>query len=224
MNKIKAWLYNFILTHSDRGSFLLFVSKTIFLFIVFASLILFISFKVGKPLVYYNNSTSAPIGFYVVSFDRDYEYNDYLIMKLPKQYGKLEKGHLVLKQIKGFPGDIYLSREDYVEVGGCRYNVKKHPILPHMPIGSYMVPEGHLFLLNDREDSFDGRYMGPVKQECVVRKVRLLIDREKLYEFEKETHDKIYDMFPFLEKLTSKVEEKVQNEPITKTDNKETKQ
>ena len=88
----------------------------------------------------------------------------------------------LLKQIKGKPGDIYISQYDHLDLNGHRYLIRDDKRLPHMPYGSYRIQDDYYMMLNERDDSFDGRYIGPTKQDYLVQEVWLLVNRDYLFE------------------------------------------
>ena len=199
MDKVKQNLVSFMDKYSDRCSFVLFISKIAFFIVLLLFMILAGSYSLGKPLLYFNTTDSTTRGIYVVSLSNTYEYDDFYVVRLNQTYNNLKQGQLLLKQIKGKPGDIYISRYDHMDLNGVRYNISNDKRLPHMPYGSYMVPDEHYLMLNMTEDSFDGRYMGPTKKEHLVQKVWLLVNYDKIIQYQKYVRNIICSIFPFLE-------------------------
>ena len=199
MDKVKQNLVSFMDKYSDRCSFVLFISKIAFFIVLLLFMILAGSYSLGKPLLYFNTTDSTTRGIYVVSLSNTYEYDDFYVVRLNQTYNNLKQGQLLLKQIKGKPGDIYISRYDHMDLNGVRYNISNDKRLPHMLYGSYMVPDEHYLMLNMTEDSFDGRYMGPTKKEHLVQKVWLLVNYDKIIQYQKYVRNIICSIFPFLE-------------------------
>ena len=145
----------------------------LFLTIGFATLA---NMLVGKPL-YINVTDSAPKGIYMVSFNQNLRYGDYVIVSLPVDVPKLhvEKGFLLLKQVRGFPGDKYTVSKHVLEIRGETYKIFHQEGLPELSIGERKVPKDKMLLLNDRELSFDSRYLGPISKALIVKKVDLVL-------------------------------------------------
>ena len=148
----------------------------LFLTISFATLA---NMLVGK-LLYINVTDSAPKGIYMVSFNQNLHYGDYVIVSLPVDVPKLhvEKGFLLLKQVRGFPDDEYTIFNDSLEIRGEEYKIFHQEGLPELAVGERKVPEDEMLLLNDMELSFDSRYLGPISKNLIVKKVDLVLSYE----------------------------------------------
>jgi len=133
----------------------------------------------GK-LLYINSTDSAPRGIYMMSLNQKLHYGDYVIVSLAVDVPKLhvERGFLLLKQVRGFPDDEYLVTDDALEIRGKRYKIFHQEGLPELDAGEKQVPENEMLLLNDVELSFDSRYLGPIQKDLIVKKVDLLIPYE----------------------------------------------
>jgi len=134
---------------------------------------------VGK-LFYINVTDSAPRGIYMVSLNQNLHYGDYVIVSLPVDVPKLhvEKGFLLLKQVRGLPGDGYVVSDDVLEIHGEAYKIFHQEGLPELDDGERQVPDNEMLLLNNMECSFDSRYMGPISKKLIVKKVDLLLSYE----------------------------------------------
>lgn len=148
----------------------------LFLTIGFATLA---NMLVGKPL-YINVTDSAPKGIYMVSFNQNLHYGDYVIVSLPVDVPKLhvERGFLLLKQVRGFPGDKYTVSKHVLEIPGETYKIFHQEGLPELEVGERQVPENEMLLLNNMELSFDSRYLGPIPKALIVKKVNLVLPYE----------------------------------------------
>lgn len=134
---------------------------------------------VGK-LFFTNVTNSAPRGIYMVSLNQNLQYGDYVIVSLPIDVPKLHvgKGFLLLKQVRGFPGDKYMVFNDALEIRGERYKIYHQEGLSELAVGERKVPENEMLLLNDMDLSFDSRYLGPISRDLIVKKVDLLLSYE----------------------------------------------
>lgn len=134
---------------------------------------------VGK-LLYINDTNSAPKGIYMVSFNQNLHDGDYVIVSLPVDVPKLhvEKDFLLLKQVRGFPGDEYTIFNDALEIKGREYKIFHQEGLPELSVGERQVPKDEMLLLNDMELSFDSRYLGPISKILIVKKVDLMLPYE----------------------------------------------
>ena len=134
---------------------------------------------VGK-LFYRNVTNSAPRGIYMVSMHQNLHYGDYVIVSLPIDVPKLhvERGFLLLKQVRGFPGDKYMVFNDALEIRGEEYKIFHQEGLPELAVGERKVPEDEMLLLNDMELSFDSRYLGTISKALIVKKVNLVLPYE----------------------------------------------
>ena len=141
--------------------------------------LMLVNLFVGK-LFFTNVTNSAPRGIYLVSIDQNLHYEDYVIASLPVDVSKLhvEKGFLLLKQIRGFPGDVYTVSDHALVIRGESYKIFQQEGLPEVEAGEKQIPEEEILLLNDMERSFDSRYLGPISKNLIVKKVDLLLSYE----------------------------------------------
>ena len=95
-----------------------------------------------------------------------------------------------IKRVIGLPGDRVEYKEDVLYINGKAYNEpyldgskKKitHGLLTgsftlsETPVGSDVVPEGHVFVLGDnRRNSKDSRHIGAVPIESIVGKTKVV--------------------------------------------------
>lgn len=131
--------------------------------------------------LFYSNATdSAPRGIYLVSLNQNLHYGDYVIVSLPVDVPKLhvEKGFLLLKQVRGFPGDVYTVSENALVIRGESYKIFHQEDLPELEAGEKQVPGNDILLLNNMELSFDSRYLGPISQDLIVKKVEMFLPYE----------------------------------------------
>jgi signal peptidase I len=121
------------------------------------------------------------------------------VVGLPGDTLELRNNHLLLN---GQPVNYQPIREELLrhlspgERAGRSFALEQLPGRPHAVAGNravfarrslepYRVPEGHYFMMGDnRDDSFDSRYYGPVKREKIVGRataVALSFDKEHFW-------------------------------------------
>ncbi|MCB0990780.1 MAG: signal peptidase I [Acidimicrobiales bacterium] len=128
------------------------------------------------------------------SMEQTLQINDrVLVNKIAYQYGDISRGDVIvfhrppaaapsdtdefIKRVIGLPGDtlegidgvVYVNGEaidePYIDPGDLTYN---------LPVT--VVPEGHLWVMGDnRNNSQDSRYFGPISQDLVVGKAFLIV-------------------------------------------------
>ncbi|HVX22009.1 MAG TPA: signal peptidase I [Acidimicrobiales bacterium] len=83
----------------------------------------------------------------------------------------------LVKRVIGLPGDVISARDGKVDVDG---KPLPEPWLPDAPstytstFGPMKVPAGEYFMMGDnRVDSCDSRYWGPIEQDTIVGRVDL---------------------------------------------------
>lgn len=157
----------------------------------------------GKEVMYINSSMSAPRGVYMISPSQTLHRGDYVVVRTPEAYPGLHvpEGYNLLKQVKGFPGDIYVVTKTEVRFDKnypLAPDTEKYSYLPRLPVGAYRIQKGEHLYLNDVDGSFDGRYIGPITDNYIVEKVFLLIDYEAL--------DRMLVNVPILSNLQTKTE------------------
>lgn len=95
-----------------------------------------------------------------------------------------------IKRVIGLPGDRVEYRDDVLYINGKPYDepyldkskqeVKVGPLtssftLRETPVGSDVVPEGHLFVMGDnRRNSKDSRHIGAIPMEDVVGTTKIV--------------------------------------------------
>ena len=138
------------------------------------------------PLLVYNPTPSAPLGFYTVLPPRDLHVGDMVIVSVPPTYRRLvsERHYIgagvpLIKRIVALAGDLVCEHEGAVAVNGrllaraLAADGRGHP----MPVweGCRRLGEGEFFALVDRSPySLDSRYFGPLPTALIVGKARVL--------------------------------------------------
>ena len=149
--------------------------------------ILFLVNALFGPLIYTNDTASAPRGIYVVSPNQHLSNGDYVIVPAPMAVPAIhiQKDFPLLKRIAAFQGDTYTVKHDFLETdrNGNTYPIYHKPWLPQLSQGQYSVPEGQILCLNDPLYSLDSRYFGPLPLASVRKKVVLLINYDAIDQF-----------------------------------------
>lgn len=138
------------------------------------------------PLLVYNPTPSAPLGFYTVSPPRDLHVGDMVIVAVPPSYRQLvtERRYIgtgvpLIKRIVALAGDLVCEHEGAVAVNGrllaqaLAADGRGRP----MPVweGCRRLGEGEFFALMDRSHySLDSRYFGPMATVLIVGKAKAL--------------------------------------------------
>ena len=148
--------------------------------VVLAGLVFMAKALTGQDVFYENRTASAPRGIYMRCLGGSPGYGDYVIVALDRDMGVLRRGHLMLKQVKGFPGEWYNVTDKGMEVRGKLYAFRDIPGLPKPGKGMYIVPHGQYLLLNDSPDSFDSRYLGPSGENGIRCRVKMVFSYEPL--------------------------------------------
>lgn len=154
-------------------------SKIFIVIIALLFLLLYLSFHVFH-VFYYNSTTSATRGFYMAVPYTTLQKGDYAIVSCPKDYPPLAKeGALLLKRVEGLPGDTFTVEADSLVLNNESYPIY-HSVsyLPQLPQGTFKVPENMYLFLNAMPYSFDSRYIGPVTEDKIVKKVVLVFDAD----------------------------------------------
>lgn len=132
------------------------------------------------PLLVWNASASAPIGFYAVHPAGALAVTD-LIVARPSELlaewlaarGYLPKGALLIKRVAALPGQKVCRTDFTISVDGsavAEANARDHAgrDLPRWS-GCFVLRSGDVFLLNwDHPASLDGRYFGALPADTIV--------------------------------------------------------
>ena len=126
----------------------------------------------------WNRTASAPIGLYWVS-DGPYKSGDWVIGSADSDHAGWAEAHgfvgrdwPLLKRISAINGDEICRSFSTISINGIAIARAKtvdfkNEILPVWS-GCVRLNESQVFLLNEHEDSLDGRYFGPTKKADLV--------------------------------------------------------
>lgn len=135
------------------------------------------------PLIIYNASASAPLGFYRVMTAGTFRRGDLVLARTPNSVRALaaKRGYLpatvpLVKRIAALSGDTVCAVGRVVTING--YHVANRLAADHLgrPLpawtGCRALHPGEVFLLmEDVPDSFDSRYFGPVSVHSIIGKL-----------------------------------------------------
>jgi conjugative transfer signal peptidase TraF len=132
------------------------------------------------PMLVYNASASAPVGFYRVLPSRPIHRGDLVLAPVPHGFAALadRRGYLppsvpLVKRVAATAGDTVCALQGRVTIDGAHAgdqlaadrNGRRLPAWS----GCRRLGPGEIFLLMaDVPDSFDGRYFGPVPENTVI--------------------------------------------------------
>jgi len=134
----------------------------------------------SAPLIVYNASASAPIGFYRVLSADVIRRGDLVLARTPDSVRHLaaERGYIpatvpLVKRVAAVAGDTICIVDHTVSIGGR--HVADQLFADHFgrPLpawtGCRTLRVGEIFLLMEGvPDSFDGRYFGPIPASAVI--------------------------------------------------------
>lgn len=132
------------------------------------------------PLLVWNASASAPIGFYAIRPAGALAITDLIVARPPEPLaewlgarGYLPRGALLIKRVAALPGQKICREDRSISVDGsvvAEANARDHAgrDLPRWS-GCFVLRSGEAFLLNwDHPASLDCRYFGALPVDAVV--------------------------------------------------------
>jgi conjugative transfer signal peptidase TraF len=140
-------------------------------------------FSRPAPLIIYNASASAPLGFYRVLSENRIRRGDLVLVKTPQSVRELaaERHYLPLnvdlvKRIAALQGDRVCALGGVVSINGqvvARQLAadSKGRALPRWTGCQVLGADDVFLLMKPVPDSFDGRYFGPVPAATIVGKL-----------------------------------------------------
>ena len=137
-----------------------------------------------RGYLYANYTKSAERGIYIATWDQTLRKGDLVTIVLDHDVPPLPKGLGLLKHVGAVAGDSYEVTESALLAGDKKYPINRSlKKLPQQATGRYVVPDGYVLFLNEMDDSFDGRYFGPLRKNMIRHKVRLLLSFDKVTEW-----------------------------------------
>jgi conjugative transfer signal peptidase TraF len=136
--------------------------------------------KSRVPLLIYNASASAPIGFYRVFPVTQLHAGDLVLAIAPQRARQLasDRGYLpngvpLVKRVAALSGDRVCSEGRSIKINGTAVAVALAGDRAGRPLADWhgcrvLGPSEIFLLMADVIDSFDSRYFGPVKTDAVV--------------------------------------------------------
>jgi conjugative transfer signal peptidase TraF len=135
------------------------------------------------PLIIYNASASAPLGFYRVLPANPIRRSDLVLARMPDSVRRLaaERGYLpanvpLVKRIAALSGDTVCALDRAITIDGRHVADQLAVDRLGRPLpawaGCRTLGPGEVFLLMAGvPDSFDGRYFGPVPASAIIGKL-----------------------------------------------------
>lgn len=119
-----------------------------------------------------NLTGSLPQKFWLIVYKKTPKKNDYILFKPPLD-SEVPPGTLVIKQVKGLPGDsVSRVEQDFFINNEYIATAKKHSLkgLPLSPGPTGILASDQYFVLSHHPDSFDSRYqkMGWIKTKQII--------------------------------------------------------
>jgi len=131
------------------------------------------------PMLVWNASASAPIGLYLIQQRQSPEIGAFVLVRPDEDLEKFitERGYLpkdipLLKRVAALPGDgicrdskaVYINETRVADTLNFDSRGRKMPAWS----GCFTLQADEIFLLNDPENSLDGRYFRATKLDDVI--------------------------------------------------------
>jgi conjugative transfer signal peptidase TraF len=133
------------------------------------------------PILAYNPSKSAPLGWYRIEAIDEISRGDLVVANLPRDASKLaaRRGYLptgipVIKTVAALDGDMVCEEDGLLQINGLPTvrvltTDKAERPLPSPWKACRRLQANEILLLSDRtRDSFDGRYFGAVRKTDII--------------------------------------------------------
>lgn len=130
-----------------------------------------------QPVIIYNPSQSVPSGFYLRSSEppRRGDFVTVAAFEVAPEYavlrGYADRSDRFLKRVAATEGQLVCAEGETISIDGAQVATRikcdaEGRTLPAWR-GCRRLVAGELFLLGDTDDSFDGRYWGPVTMNLI---------------------------------------------------------
>ena len=139
------------------------------------------------PIIYYNNSSSIPKGFYYsTDFNGILQRGDIVVFNPPSEVaqlaydrGYLSTGHPMIKKVAAVCGDeVSICKDSLFVAGICMGSISSMDSegreLQAYPYNHYIVNEDEFIAIGTHKKSWDSRYYGPIPVGRVITKVKPL--------------------------------------------------
>lgn len=122
---------------------------------------------------------------------------DVIVFRAPVKYSA--EGEYWVKRVIGLPGDTIQVKNSVLYIDG--HAVPEPFINGKMTVlanfGPVKVPPGHIFVMGDnRNESFDSRYVGPIPISSVVGRVDALVWPLSQFKIMGSTEERLLPQFP----------------------------
>jgi len=142
-----------------------------------------------QHIIFFNQTASVPLGFYVRVPERELACGDYVVYdmtEITRRYA-VARGYVTkpndpfLKRVGGLAGDTYEIDPDTrrfsiegVYIGEVFARDRMDRPLPQLS-GTFVVPEDSFLPIGENTRSFDGRYTGAVPRDHIIAVVAPLL-------------------------------------------------
>jgi len=126
----------------------------------------------AQPVMIYNPSQSVPSGFYLRSSEppRRGDFVTVAAFEVAPEYAALrgyaDRTDHFLKRVAAIEGQLVCAEDEMISIDGSHAatRIDRDAAGRTLPTwrGCRRLGAGELFLLGDTDDSFDGRYWGPI--------------------------------------------------------------
>lgn len=164
------------------------IERIAIIFIVLSGVgLIYLSGSNKDPTIIYNRTDSAPIGWYYLTPESEYETGDLVAAWLPEDVKEIayRRKYLppnapIIKTVFAEPGDHFCIKQPHLRLAdGSEFEIlsvdRFGRKLPAQRDGCRRLSDGQFLLISDRiAGSFDSRYFGPVEVSNIVGRAGFL--------------------------------------------------
>jgi conjugative transfer signal peptidase TraF len=131
----------------------------------------------AQPVIIYNPSQSVPSGFYLRSGEppRRGDFITVAALEVAPEYAALrgyaDRSDRFLKRVAATEGQLVCAEDEMISIDGAQVATRIERDVEGRTLpawrGCHRLGADELFLLGDTDDSFDGRYWGPVTMNLI---------------------------------------------------------